>query len=955
MFWVHLLVGLFLASIVEGKAFVFKKKETSPITFEQNIGQTDKSVVYAARTPRYNLYLTQDARTIYDVTIKAPTPEEIISIAPGDDGKIPELSTVSKAVQISFLGNNPNPQAQGLVRSEQIINYANIANNVPAFKQVIQKNLYRGIDLLYYGTGKITEHDFIVHPGADPSQIKFKIDGVEKLEVDPITGDLNLMIAEGFTFVIQAPISYQLGTNGETESVNSSFKLSGNIVSFNLGAYDSSRELVIDPATLTFSTYLGGSLDDVGMSIALDSTSTGCTTAGNPCPVVAGYTKSLAGSGFPSANNTIGTTNTSSGGFNGFVARLTSGATAITWMTYIGGASSSVSEVVTSITTDSNGNVYGTGYTTNNAYDALLFKLTASTGASSFSNTYGSTGFDAGLSIAVDTVSSGCTTAGTACPVILGNTAGLGTLGGIQTTYGTGISDAFVARFPNTGGSTPTIATYIGGDGRDTGVSLALDTSANVYVVGEKRFGSTGAFISGSSTSAPFKSCISGGASDIQDAFLVKMPPALTTTTYSGCFGGSDRDWAGGIALDRVSTGCTTAGSACAVVAGTTSSSNNTTNFTSVNAFQSANAGAKDVYLAKFNSTATTAFDYMTFMGGTGNDELPGLQGLAIDGNGEAWVTGRTNSSAFPTREAYQGTLSGASSNAFIFKIASGTTTVDLSFSSYFGGTTTSAFDLGSAILVDTSSSNAYIIGSEESTNFPTTGGVLDTTQNGAKDAFVSKLATLPITLINSATVTGSTAGTSVVINKPTNTADGDVMVAVVALNDDAATVSTAPTGWAQLANVQQAGGNNNKDGRMYVYWKLAASEGTNYTWSLGSSVKYLGGIFSFRNVNPTSSIHLDNEQATASATTHSTPSLDVTQYNTMLVTFHLMTEGNTWTPPTGMTEQFDIRTGTANNNDIGLEGSYVLQPLPGATGAKQATADEAGFGIAAIVALSER
>lgn len=923
---------------------------SQPISFEANQGQTNSQVLFLSKVKGYNLYLTGN-EIVFDVVVQEPIASETMETKPGE----------STAVKFTLLGASSHMTAQGVNLLSTVSNYfigddpSKWISGIKHYEKVLVKQVYPGIDLLFYGASNAVEHDYIVAPGVDPNQIKMQVVGALELYVAE-DGDLEVLLNEkGTKLTVKKPFAYQI-INGARVAVEVAYHLlNSTTIEFNLGNYDLNKELIIDPVTLIYSTFLGGTLDDVIIGIDIDG-------SGNAYTV--GYAKSTVfpGPGGPPDRGP------GFGNFDAFVTKFDSTGSSVIYASFLGGNGDDLAQA---IKVDSLGNAYVVGYTTSNNFptsvatpsaplyrtpramhDAFVTKLNSSGAALTYSYYIGGNEFDSASHLALDTVSSGCTPANP-CPVIVGATVSSSiSMTGIQTVFGGGAADAFVMRITSDGLSV-TASTYIGGDGREVVRGVTLDGVGNVYVIGEKRSGSTGTFLSSSSTLAPFKSCLSGGAGDIQDGFLVKFPNTLISRTYSGCFGGSGKDGLAGIGLDTTSTNCASAGLACPVVVGTTNSSNNTTNFSSINAYQAANAGSNDVFIAQFTNDAT-AFNYMTFMGGTGDDEVLGHQSIFIDRNGEAWVTGRTTSTDFPLYQSYQSSLSGATSNAFVLKLAGPGTAANLSFSTYLGGTISGKNDFGVDIVVDPASKNAYITGAAESSNFPTVNPY--SSYLGGKDGFLAKMETLPITVINSATVIGSTTGTSVVINKPTNTAENDVMLAAIVINNDATSINTVPSGWTQLADIPQAGRGNFTDGRLYVFWKLAgASEGTNYTFGTSASVKYVGGIISFRNVNPTTGIHLSNGQATASALTHNTPSLSVTEYNTMIVTFHGMTEGNTWTPPSGMAEQFDIRSGTAGNNDEGLGASYISQASPGATGAKQATADEAGYGMTAIISLSER
>lgn len=184
-------------------------------------------------------------------------------------------------------------------------------------------------------------------------------------------------------------------------------------------------------------------------------------------------------------------------------------------------------------------------------------------------------------------------------------------------------------------------------------------------------------------------------------------------------------------------------------------------------------------------------------------------------------------------------------------------------------------------------------------------------------------------------------------INKPTGTVQNDVMIASIAVRPNTATI-TPPGGWTLVRRMDNANATANS---LAVYRKVAgASEPTNYSWTFSTSTGSAGGIQAFAGVDTATPINVENGQNTASSLSHATPSVTTTVANTMLVTSHGISNADTWTPPTGMTEAFDVLGGLE-----AIEGSHVLQAAAGPTGTKQATSTPgpADVGNAHILALS--
>ena len=274
-------------------------------------------------------------------------------------------------------------------------------------------------------------------------------------------------------------------------------------------------------------------------------------------------------------------------------------------------------------------------------------------------------------------------------------------------------SVAFVTKL-NAAGSGVIYSTYLGGGGRDAGGRIAVDFAGNAYVTG-----------STNSTNFPTANAFQPVLAGQRDAFVTKLNPAGSALIYSTYLGGSGLDFGFGIAVDS---------SGNAYVTGST----NSTDFPTANAFQAMNIG-NDAFVTKLNS-AGSALLYSTFLGGSGSD---GATGIAVDSSGNAYVTGSTSSTDFPTANAFQAAYGGDLSDAFVTKLnATGSALV---YSTYLGGRGSGDNgDSGQAIAVD-SSGNAYVTGYTDSGDFPTVNAFQPvyhccTGYEYMGDAFVTKL-----------------------------------------------------------------------------------------------------------------------------------------------------------------------------------------------------------------------
>jgi len=532
-----------------------------------------------------------------------------------------------------FIGANLEPSVVGAEELPGKANYfigsdpANWRTDVPTYAKVRYKNVYPGIDLIYYGNQRQLEYDFVVSPGADPRRIRLGFHGADKLEVDA-QGDLVLHTATG-VIRQRKPVIYQ-EVEGARREIAGGYVLEGaRRVGFRVTAYDAHRPLVIDPA-LFYSTYLGGSDSDEGFAIAVDTAGTAYVTGG---------TFSID---FPTTQGAFQTTLV---GFHGvaFVTKLNSTGSGLVYSTYLGGA---IADRGQAIAVDIAGNAYVTGLTFSKDFpttpvafqstpnllagnNAFVTKLNPLGSALVYSTYLGGISRDHATGIAVDA-------AGNA--YVTGNTSSVQfptTPGAYQTTFGGSNDvliyqgDAFVVKLDPTG-SALIYSTFLGGSGDDIAYGIALDSSGNAYVVGAT------ASTDFPTTPGAFQPTFGGGEAHV---FVAKVNPLGSALVYSTYLGGSDHDEGFGIALDGLP-------SPNAYVTGETRS----TDFPIIpGAIQPTFAGGTgfDVFVTKLDPTGS-ALIYSTYLGGPGDDYG---NAIAVDAlpNPNAYVTGVTASTTFPT------------------------------------------------------------------------------------------------------------------------------------------------------------------------------------------------------------------------------------------------------------------------------------------------------------------
>src|SRR5215217_9011754 len=228
------------------------------LSFEINEGQTDSAVKFLSHGPGYELFLTANAAVLSLRKQAAP------------DAKTREGSVL----RLEMMGVGAAPQIEGQDELPGKINYfignnpENWRRNIPTYRKVRYKDVYPGIDVVYYGNQRELEYDFVIAPGANPKLIKFRVEGAERLRLDR-QGNLLLILKHG-EVRLNKPFVYQLAEEGSRSEVKGSYVINGNEIRFKVRGADSGKPLVIDPV-LSYSTFLGGNSHDQAFGIAVDT------------------------------------------------------------------------------------------------------------------------------------------------------------------------------------------------------------------------------------------------------------------------------------------------------------------------------------------------------------------------------------------------------------------------------------------------------------------------------------------------------------------------------------------------------------------------------------------------------------------------------------------------------------------------------------------------------------
>ena len=670
-----------------------------PLAFEANQGQTDPQVKFVSRGPGYGLFLTtsEAVLTLRSASRHEPNSPRAKASRQEEKSAVLRMKLVganATATEVSgkdelssksnyFIGNDPKKWCA----------------NIRQYARVRYANLYPGVNLVYYGNQRELEYDFVLQPGADPDAIRLGIEGASKLRLD--SGDL-VLSSPGGDVRLRRPFTYQEVNGTKREIRSHYVMKGRNEVGFRIASYDRGRPLIIDPvlaystylggrtddaaldiavdsagnayvtgvttsidfpttnafqpaygggnadafvtkinangSALVYSTYLGGSLDEVGQSIAVDS-------AGSV--YVTGYTGSPD---FPTVNPIQATNH---GIHDAFVTKISPDGSALIYSTYLGGSSD---DYGWGIAVDSAGNAHVTGDTPSRDFpvfkalqptfheganfNSFVSEINADGSALIYSTYWGGSGGEGGSRVAVDPAGNSYIGGYTFSP-------DFPTVNAIQPTYA-GNVDAYLTKL-SADGQKVFYSTFLGGSGFEYGWDVAVDSSGNAYMTGFTH-----------STNFPTAHALQptnhGGA----DAFVAKINASGNAFVFSTYLGGGDADLGTSIAADS---------SGNAYVGGYTKSKN----FPTVRAIQPTNHGGFDAFVAKISGDGS-ALLYSTYLGGTANESEfdAGYRdlGIAVDSAGSAYVAGTTKSVDFPiTPRAFQKSLKGGA-DAFVAKIA---------------------------------------------------------------------------------------------------------------------------------------------------------------------------------------------------------------------------------------------------------------------------------------------
>jgi RHS repeat-associated protein len=701
-----------------------------PLTFVPNTGQTDALARFVMRGMGGTLFFTPGELVM---ALRTPTRQDgqVDPRSPGRPRPRPTLATV---VRLRYVGASPTATLAGTLSLPGRTNYllgnnrSHWRTNLPTYAGLVYQRLYPGIDLHYTGTDGQLKGTYIVAAGADPSRIRWSYAGAQDVRVDR---DGNLVITLPAppspisstetltsTLIERAPIAWQTINEREVAVPVSYVVEPDGSVRFALGAYNPSRPLTIDP-TLIYSTYLGGSGQDVGAAVVVDAQGntyiTGSTSAAN----------------FPTTSTQIGV----GGSIDVFVAKLSPSGSAFLYTTYLGGSADDEGDdlvvnnqgmVTLSVATSStNFPTQSPNQASNGGgeHDTVVARLNTAGNGLVYSTYLGGSGAERGWGLAQDGDGAVYVAGRTDSPNFPTTTGAYdedcGSDGTCDFDGEATNTDAFVTKLEWNGSALSYgYSTFIGDSGEENAFDIALDSQKNAYITG----------IAGNvfpTTTGAWQTTPIGDS----DAFVSKLNADGDDLLYSTYLGGTRGDVGSGIRVNAAYE---------AFVVGGTSSADMTT---TVGAYDEdcgsdgtcdfdGSVYESDGFVTKLNA-AGSGLVYSTYLGGGSGDDA---YAIVVDDAGNAYVSGQTSSTDFPVLLAAQGVYGGGLSDRFVTALQPAGDA--LIYSTYLGG---SGLEIGSGLTIDPQG-NAYVSGTTSSANFPLAYPVQKDYQGGGQDAFVAKL-----------------------------------------------------------------------------------------------------------------------------------------------------------------------------------------------------------------------
>ncbi len=673
-----------------------------PVAFEKNQGQWNRQILYVLRSKGAFLLVRKNAL----VLSSAKGRENIIVEFPG--GKIGKIA-----------GQKPLPYSSNYFLGKRKF------TDVKSYERLRILNLYPGVDLILKTKERGLVWDWYLSPGSEPEAVKFRI------KAEKVKSEGNKITAESgkLKLILDFPHSYQIKT-GKKLPVKVKLNFKEGIFSFSCENCRQNLPLVIDPLSIFYASYAGGSSYDYAYGVHCDA---------RGYIYLTGWTISPD---FPTTPSSVQPS--SAGQWESFVMKMEPDGRTPVFITYLGG---SFYDVGYDVGTDAAGNVYAVGATWSadfptvaplqsslaGRYDAFLTVLNPSGNSILFSTYWGGTDWDWIFSMDVSP-------SGTVAVTGVTRSSNFPTVFPVQSSPGGG-DDAFVAKFIPLAG-TVVFSTYLGGSGDDWGYGAKLAPDGSVVVDGWTQSTDFPTFLA-------LQPSYGGG---LKDAFLAKIAPGGSHLIFSSFLGGTGKDEAYDLNLDLAGN---------IYITGSTTSPD----FPVKEPFQNSLKGTQDAFLTKVSSDGSHLV-YSTYIGGSGWDDAEEVE---VNSLMEPTIVGGTSSSDFPLK----GSLRSYSGGKDLFVLRLSSSGKELVFSTLYGG---SGDEVGYA-LSENPVGDLCAVGGTNSTDFPVL-NPFQSSSGGNYDAIYLKISFNypPVAVIKAAKEACSRTGFVLLDGSPSFDRDGRVI-----------------------------------------------------------------------------------------------------------------------------------------------------------------------------------
>jgi Bacterial Ig domain/Beta-propeller repeat len=694
-----------------------------PLAFEPNVGQADAGIRYVSRAPGMRVELTEQGARL--AATRANGHERVVSL---------RLVGGHPAAVITAEDELP-----GKVHYFAASDPSSWRTNIATYRRIVYRNVYAGTHLVFHGAEGAVEFDFVVAPGADPRAIGLDVTGADAVTLDG--GDVVLRLGDDSLRVHQ-PVVYQHTPSGRVVVVGH-MRLDGHRLGFEVGEYDRTRPLVIDPV-VTYSTYYGGSASDTGFGIGVDASANIYVALGDsggnrliklsadgqtllysavlgdarPAGLVVDATGNayvLASCPYPRSGitfacptlNGLTTGHAQAQGDSGSYVLKFNPTGSLVFGTSMGGIGSVIPG---GIAIDAGGNIYATAWDVYDGFPLTRPAFATPAGAGGFHTVVEAIAADTSRFLYVVEFQTGNTffaprgiavdRAGAAYVTGMITASTFPTTPGVFQPNDAGFGGGVVAKIAPDGSLA--YATYFGNNMSATNninpTAIAADADGNAYIAGWVGSGP------GLPTVNAIQPAMAGGA---KDAFVARLDPTGSSLVFSTYLGGSGEDAGTGtvaLGLDA---------SANVYVAGTTSS----IDFPQLNPLPLQFAHAGGNFVAQLTSDGS-ALVYSTYFADSGT----AIYALTVTATGTVYLTGSATTTGYPTVLPYQAAYGGAG-DAFIARLepseprvfitnpadgatVGGTVWTDVWVENYVGTSNTVTLSVGSTVVATGTATN---------------------------------------------------------------------------------------------------------------------------------------------------------------------------------------------------------------------------------------------------------